>query len=279
MMSRWLITGTSSGLGRALAEHVLSCGHQVLATARRTETIEDLTAAYPETAASAALDVKNLGAIRRAVAEAEERFGGIDVLVNNAGYGYTAAVEEGEEKAVTRLFATNFHGPATLIRHALPGMRRQGSGTIINISSVGARITLPGGGYYSAAKAALEGLSGSLHKEVEPFGIRVMVVEPGSFRTDFRGRSAERPEATIDAYDQILGRIGGTSLAPQRGEPSKAAAAILSAAEHPDPPGLLLLGSDALTGFHAAAEEEAYDVARFEPLTLSTDAPCNGDEA
>ncbi|MYW96164.1 SDR family NAD(P)-dependent oxidoreductase [Amycolatopsis rubida] len=271
-MTTWLITGASSGLGRALAAHVLASGHEVVATARDTSAIDDLKAAYPETAMAVPLDVTDTSSVHAAVEAAEERFSGIDVLVNNAGYGYTAAVEEGEDEAVSRLFATNFFGPVALIKAALPGMRHRGHGLIVNISSVGARITIPGGGYYSAAKAALEGLSGSLRKEVEPLGLRVMVVEPGSFRTDFRGRSADRSGIRIDAYDEVLGRAGSSALGPQRGAPDKAAAAILRAAEAAEPPKLLLLGSDALDGFHAAAADAAHDVGRFEQLSRSTDA-------
>ena len=207
-MTTWLITGASSGLGRALAGHVLATGHQVVATARNTSALESLQSAYPDTAMVAPVDVTDASSIDAAVTAAEQRFHGIDVLVNNAGYGYTAAVEEGEDEAVAHLFATDFFGPVALIKAALPGMRHREKGLIVNISSVGARITIPGGGYYSAAKAALEGLSGSLRKEVEPLGLRVMVVEPGSFRTDFRGRSADRSHVRIGAYDQVLGRTG-----------------------------------------------------------------------
>lgn len=271
-MTTWLITGASSGLGRALAEHVLSAGHQVVATARNTSALDDLRGAYPEAALIVALDVTDLSSITAVVDRAEEHFGGIDVLVNNAGYGYTAAVEEGEDEAVARLFATNFFGPVALIKEVLPGMRGRGNGLVVNVSSVGARITIPGGGYYSAAKAALEGLSGSLRKEVEPLGLRVMVVEPGSFRTDFRGRSAAQSGVRIDAYDRVLGRAGDVKLGPQRGAPEKAAAAILRAAEDSEPPKLLILGSDALGGFHAAAADAVQDVDRFEWLSRSTDA-------
>ncbi|NVC25511.1 SDR family NAD(P)-dependent oxidoreductase [Kocuria salina] len=271
-MSTWFITGASSGLGRAIAEHVLATGHQVVATARNTSSIEDLRSAHPDTALTATLDVTDPASITAAVAAAQTRFGGIDVLVNNAGYGYTAAVEEGEDEDVARLFATNFFGPVDLIKAVLPGMRARGNGTIVNITSIGARITIPGGGYYSAAKAALEGLSGSLRKEVEPLGLHVLVVEPGSFRTAFRGRSADQSAVRIDAYDQVLGRTGDKQLSPQRGEPAKAAAAILEAVEHPEPPKLLLLGTDALGGYRTAAETEAHDVERFAHLTRSTDA-------
>lgn len=271
-MSIWLITGASSGLGRALAQHVLAAGHQVVATARDTAALDELHRAHPDASLLATLDVTEPASIAAATAAAEERFGAIDVLVNNAGYGYTAAVEEGEDDAVARLFATNFFGPVNLIKAVLPGMRERGIGTIVNVSSIGARIAIPGGGYYAAAKAALEGLSGALRKEVEPLGLRVMVVEPGSFRTDFRGRSADRSAYQIDAYDEVLGRTGGQALGPQRGDPEKAAAAIMHAVEHPEPPKLLVLGTDALAGFHAAASDESHDVERFEHLTRSTDA-------
>lgn len=270
-MTTWLITGASSGLGRALAEHALAKGHQVVATARRESSLDDLHAAYPDTLLVAPLDVTDLSAIAAAVESAEKRFGGIDVLVNNAGYGYTAAVEEGEEEAVAKLFATNLFGPVALIKAVLPGMRSRGRGTIINVSSVGARITIPGGGYYSAAKAALGALSGSLRKEVEPLGVHVMVVEPGSMRTDFRGRSAEQSDIHLDAYDEVLGRKGGSALSPQRGAPDRAAAAIVRAAEDVDPPKLLVLGSDALAGFRTATDDAERDVKRFEQLSRSTD--------
>lgn len=271
-MSTWFITGASSGLGRAIAENAVTAGHQVVATARNTSTLADLVAGHPEQVIVLPLDVTDPGSREAAVAEAERRLGGIDVLVNNAGYGYTAAVEEGEDDAVERLFATNFFGPAALVQAALPGMRRRGSGTIVNVSSVGARVPIPGGGWYSAAKAALEGLSGALRKEVEPFGLHVVIVEPGSFRTDFRGRSAERSTTTIDAYDAVLGRTGDAVLSPQRGEPDKAAAAIVHAVDGTDVPRLLVLGTDALEGYQRSAQADADDVAAFEHLTRSTDA-------
>jgi NAD(P)-dependent dehydrogenase (short-subunit alcohol dehydrogenase family) len=271
-MKTWLVTGASSGLGRALAARALDAGHQVVATARNTSALNDMRAAHPDTALTMPLDVTDRSSILDAVAAAQRRIGGIDVLVNNAGYGYTAAVEEGEDDAIARLFETNFFGPVALIKAALPGMRRRGRGLIVNVSSVGARITIPGGGYYSATKAALEALSGSLRKEVEPLGLNVMIVELGSFRTDFRGRSADRSDIRINAYDAILGRTGDQALGPQRGDPDKGAAAILEAAEHPQPPKLLVLGTDALGGFRAAAADAAHDVERFEHLTRSTDA-------
>ncbi|HEY0259471.1 MAG TPA: oxidoreductase [Lacisediminihabitans sp.] len=272
IMATWLITGTSSGLGRALAEQALAAGGQVVATARDPQTIRDLEDAHPDTAAAVRLDVTDRTSIAAAVDTAQARFGDIDVLVNNAGYGYTAAIEEGEDDAVAELFATNFTGPVALINAVLPGMRSRGSGLIVNVSSVGVKLTLPGGGYYSAAKAALEAASGALRKEVAALGIHVMVVEPGSMRTDFRGRSARRSEIRIGDYDEILGRTGEGRLGPQRGDPVKAARAILTATTEPVPPALLLLGSDALTDYRTLTQAEQADVDRHEPLTLSTDA-------
>jgi len=271
-MPTWMITGTSSGLGVALAGQALTVGHQVAATARDPRAIRDLEQAHPGTAAAIRLDVTDRESVAAAVEAAESRFGGIDVLVNNAGYGYTAAIEEGEDDAVAELFAANFTGPVALIKAVLPGMRARRAGLIINISSVGAKITLPGGGYYSAAKAALEGASGALRKELAPLGVHVMVVEPGSFRTEFRGRSARRSQIRISDYDEILGRTGSRRLGPQRGDPVKAARAILIAAAETAPPAVLLLGSDALAGYRAHARAEQDDIDRHEQLTLSTDA-------
>ena len=271
-MPTWMITGTSSGIGRALAEQALAAGNQVVAAARDPRAVQDLEETYPGTAAAIRLDVTDQASVGIAVAAAERRFGRIDVLVNNAGYGYTAAIEEGEDDAVADLFATNFAGPVALIKAVLPGMRSRRSGLIVNISSVGARITLPGGGYYSAAKAALEGVSGALRKELEPLGVHVMVVEPGSFRTEFRGRSARESKIRIHDYDGILGRSGKPRLGPQRGDPVKAAQAILIASAEVVPPALLLLGSDALSGYRARVQAEQDDIQHHEQLTLSTDA-------
>ena len=185
----WFITGCSTGLGRAFAEAVLAAGGSVVVTARDAARVQDIADTAPDRALALALDVTDPDAVTAAVAAAEERFGRVDVLVNNAGYGYRAAVEEGEPEAVRTLFDTHVHGPTGLIRAVLPGMRARGTGTIVNISSIGARISPEGSGYYAAVKAALEALSLSLRKEVAPLGIDVMVVEPGGFRTDFAGRS------------------------------------------------------------------------------------------
>jgi NAD(P)-dependent dehydrogenase (short-subunit alcohol dehydrogenase family) len=178
-MATWLITGCSTGLGRALAQAVLARGHNAVVTARDVTTVEDITAAHPDKALALPLDVTDRAQITSAVEEAKARFGGIDVLVNNAGYGYRAAVEEADDADIRQLFDTNVFGTVDMIKAVLPAMRAQRSGSIVNISSIGARIKPAGSGYYSATKAALEGLSGSLHKELQPLGISVTVVEPG----------------------------------------------------------------------------------------------------
>src|SRR5690349_12067758 len=205
-MSTWLITGSSSGLGRALAGAVLDAGHNAVVAARNADSVRDLTEAHPDTTLAVALDVTDSDQVAAAVRQGEERFGGIDVLVNNAGYGYRAAVEEGDEADVAALFATNVFGPVALIKAVLPGMRARRRGAIVNISSIGARICPPGSGYYAASKAALEGLSGSLREELDPLGISVTVVEPGAFRTDFAGRSLTQSAAPIADYAQTAGR-------------------------------------------------------------------------
>jgi NAD(P)-dependent dehydrogenase (short-subunit alcohol dehydrogenase family) len=207
------------------------------------------------------------------VQQAEERFGGVDVLVNNAGYGYRAAVEEGEEPEVATLFATNFFGPVAMIKAVLPGMRARRNGAIANISSIGARISPPGSGYYSATKAALEAMSASLRRELEPLGITVTVVEPGGFRTDFAGRSLQQSQDAIADYADTAGRRRkehDTAHGNQPGDPARAARAIITAVEAPDSPFLLLLGKDALAGFRAVVDAQDKELEAWQELSLST---------
>src|SRR5690242_3519175 len=273
-MSTWFITGSSSGLGRDLARAVLGAGYNAVVTARNAESLSDLTEAYPDTALPVALDVTDSGQVAAAVREGEERFGGIDVLVNNAGYGYRAAVEEGDETDVATLFATNLFGPVTLIKAVLPGMRARRSGAIVNISSIGARICPPGSGYYAASKAALEGLSGSLRKELAPLGIAVVAVEPGGFRTEFAGRSLQQSATVIDDYADTAGKRRkehDTAHGNQPGDPVRAAQAILTAVEADQPPGLLMLGTDALTAIRAVIDAQLAELSAWEKTSLSTD--------
>jgi len=272
-MPTWLITGCSTGLGRHLAQAVLARGYNAVVTARDTAKVQDLVDAYPDTALALALDVTEDTQVTNAVQRAEERFGGVDVLVNNAGYGYRAAVEEGEEPEVAKLFATNFFGPVAMIKAVLPGMRARRDGAIVNLSSIGARISPPGSGYYSAAKAALEAMSASLRKELEPLGITVTVVEPGGFRTDFAGRSLQQSRDAIADYADTAGRRRkehDTAHGTQPGDPAQAAQAIITAVEAPDSPFLLLLGKDALAGFRAVVDAQDKELEAWEELSLST---------
>src|SRR4051794_1475339 len=275
-MSTWFITGSSSGLGRDLARAVLDAGHNAVVTARNTDSVQDLTEAHPDTALAMALDVTDAAQVADAVRQGEERFGGVDVLVNNAGYGYRAAVEEGDQADVATLFATNVFGPVALIKAVLPGMRARRSGAIVNISSIGARICPPGSGYYAASKAALEGLSGSLRKELAPLGIRVVVVEPGGFRTDFAGRSLQQSATVIDDYAETAGKRrkeNNIAHGTQPGDPARAARAIVTAVEADEPPALLMLGTDALTAIRAVIDAQLAELGAWEGTSLSTDFP------
>jgi NAD(P)-dependent dehydrogenase (short-subunit alcohol dehydrogenase family) len=275
-MSTWLITGCSTGLGRHLAKAVLERGHNAIVTARDAATIRDLAETYPDTALALSLDVTAHAQITDAMKQAEERFGAVDVLVNNAGYGYRAAVEEGEEDAVAQLFATNFFGPIAMIKAVLPSMRGRRRGAIVNISSIGARICPPGSGYYSASKSALEAMSGSLRAEVGPLGITVTVVEPGGFRTDFAGRSLQQAREPITDYADTAGRRrkeNDTYHGTQPGDPARAAQAIIAAVEAKDPPFLLLLGKDACDAFQAVLDAQGKELANWSELSLGTSFP------
>ncbi len=273
-MPTWLITGCSTGLGRALAEAVIGAGHNVVVTARDVTKVEELAESAPDRALVVALDVTIPEQVGAAVRGAEERFGSVDVLVNNAGYGYRAAVEEGDDADVRTLFDTHFFGAVAMIKAVLPGMRSRHAGAIVNISSIGAQLTPVGSGYYSAAKAAIEGMSGSLRGELAPLGISVTVVEPGVFRTDFAGRSLTQSAAVIDDYAATAGqrrKEHDTMDGNQTGDPAKAAAAIIAAVEAAEPPAFLLLGPDALAAYRYIADVRANEIANWEQLTVSTD--------
>lgn len=273
-MSTWLITGCSTGLGRALAEAVIGAGHNAVVTARDAATVAGLAESAPDRVLAVALDVTRPAQVASAVQRARERFGHIDVLVNNAGYGYRAAVEEGDDADVRALFETHFFGTAAMIKAVLPDMRARRSGAIVNISSIGAQLTPVGSGYYSAAKAAIEGMSGALRSELVPLGISVTVVEPGAFRTDFAGRSLVQSATVIDDYAATAGQRGkenDTMHGNQPGNPAKAGNAIIAAVESPEPPGFLLLGPDALAAYRYTADARAAEIRKWETLTSSTD--------
>lgn len=273
-MTTWLITGCSTGLGRAFAQAVLDRGQNVVVTARDVSSVQDLADAHPETALAVALDVTDDAQVTAAVRAAEERFGGVDVLVNNAGYGYRAALEEGVDEDVRRLFETHVFGTVRTTKAVLPAMRERRSGTIVNLSSIGARVAPEGSGYYAAVKSAVESLTLALRKEVAPLGITAMVVEPGGFRTDFAGRSLTQSAEPIADYAETAGKrrkehdtVHGT----QPGDPAKAAAALIEAVESDEPPYMLLLGNDASDGFRAALHALLDEVDAWETLSRSTD--------
>ena len=273
-MTTWLITGCSTGLGRAFAEAVLARGDDAVVTARDAATVEDLAEKYPDSALALPLDVTDDAQVTAAVAAAEGRFGGVDVLVNNAGYGYRAAVEEADDGDIRRLFDTNFFGAVDMIKAVVPGMRANKSGSILNISSIGARITPAGSGYYAATKAALEGMSGSLRNELKPLGINVTAIEPGGFRTDFAGRSLTQSATAIGDYADTAGKRRkevDTAHGNQPGDPDKAAKAILAVVDSPNPPGLLVLGTDAFGAFGKVADAQRAELDQWQELSTSTD--------
>lgn len=273
-MKTWFITGCSTGLGRSLARAVLRKGDAAVVTARNPEALHEFEQEFPGKALVLPLDVTDTAAIQQAVQTAEEHFGGIDVLINNAGYGYRAAVEEGDPADTERLFRTNFWGPVELMKAVLPGMRAKHSGTIINISSIAALQTAPGSGYYAASKSALESLSDGLRAEVAPLGIRVIVVEPGAFRTDFAGRSLTQSGKEIADYKATAGarRIGkDTSHGTQPGDPDKGADLIIRAAAAEAPPFRLLLGSDAVRFAETVMKSRRAEYASWQCFSAKSD--------
>lgn len=271
-MATWLITGCSSGLGRALAAAAIEAGHNVIATARDCSRVADLAEGHDNVLALA-VDVTVSKQVSAAVAAAEEAFGGVDVLVNNAGYGYRAAIEEGDEPDIRTLFETHFFGSVAMIKAALPGMRARRSGAIVNISSIGATLTPVGSGYYAAAKAAIEGMSGALLGELAPLGISVTLIEPGAFATDFAGRSLTQSTTVIDDYAETAGkrRIGVIANTAAKGDPARAAQAIMRAVEADVPPAFVLLGSDALDTHRRILKDRLDATNAWEALSRSTD--------
>lgn len=248
MQKVWMVTGSSSGLGKSFVKAIAEQGDFVAAAARSKEALQELENLYPGQILPIKLDVTDKEQIKRAVETVINTKGRIDGLINNAGYGYRAAVEEGQEKDVDLLFQTNFFGPVSLIKEVLPYMRGMKSGSIVNISSIAAVNTFPGSGYYGASKCALEGMSSALQKETEPLGIKVMVVEPGAFRTNFSGPSLKQTELQISDYDATAGlrRIENDhSHGTQCGDPDKGAKLILEAIQSENPPFKFILGGDA----------------------------------
>ena len=254
----WFITGCSTGFGRELAKQALSNGYKVVVTARKPEQVADIVAAYPETALALALDVTVPQQIKDAVSATIDRFGRIDVLVNNAGIGYFGAIEESEEEEVRRMFEINFFGLAHMTNEVLPYMRKQRSGHILNVASIGGLRSFPAVGFYNATKYAVDGLSEALSKEVAPMGIKVTVICPSGFRTDWAGRSAKNTSVKIEDYATTAGKnmsdLRGYS-GNQPGDPVKAAQAMIQVTETEHPPLRLLLGAAALKGARIKIEE------------------------
>ncbi len=270
----WLVTGASSGFGRAITEAAVAAGDIVVAAARRTAPLDDLIAAHPDRVEALPLDVTDIAAVQAAVDGVAARHGRIDVLVNNAGRGMVGAVEETTDADLRDLMDLHFFGPAALTRAALPHMRRRGSGAIVQLTSMGGRFAFAGVGAYCATKFALEGLSEALAAEVAPHGIRVLIVEPGAFRTGFADAAALRSSPALDAYQDTVGPIrsglpGGSGKEP--GDPAKAAAAILTALEADEPPLRLLLGNDAADAITAHLDRARTELRSWEKLTRSTD--------
>ncbi len=249
-MRNWFITGgTPGGFGMAYADAALEAGDRVVLTARRPEELAEWVAGHGDRAHVVRLDVTAPGEVRRAVAEARERFGEIDVLVNNAGRGWYGSVEGTADDVVRGSFELNFFSVVTVLREVLPGMRARVSGWVVTMSSAAGMDAVPGFGYYSAAKFAVEGLSDALRQEVEPFGIKVLLVEPGAFRTHaYAGFSADPVRETVDAYAPLLDAVRTAFVEQdgrQPGDPARGVRAVLAAMERPDPPHRLVLGGPA----------------------------------
>jgi len=272
----WLITGCSSGFGRELATLVLERGWRAVVTARDPKSVADIAERHADRALVMPLDVTRRDQIDAVVAAANDRFGGIDMLVNNAGYGYLAAIEEGEDDAVRAMFETNVFGLIDMTKAVLPTMREQGDGLIINISSIGGLTSFGATGYYHGTKFAVEGISESLAIEVEPLGIDVMVVEPGPFRTLWAGASIKQSATVIAAYDSTAGerrRQTASRSGKQAGDPVRGAKAIVDAAMSDKPPRHLVLGKPALELARKKLESLRADFDTWEATTLSADFP------
>jgi NAD(P)-dependent dehydrogenase (short-subunit alcohol dehydrogenase family) len=271
-MKIWLITGASSGFGWAIAADAVAAGDTVIGTARRTSALDDLVAAYPDRVEAISLDMTDGKRIDEVAADVLARYGRVDVVVNSAGRTQVGAFEETTEDELRDLFELHVFGPARLTRALLPRMRERGSGSIVNISSFGGQLSFAGFSAYSATKAALEQLSEALADEVTPFGIKVLIVEPGAFRTAFGGGRMHRsPDSglytgTAGENRAYIDRSDGT----QPGDPRKAAAAIVSALDAPDAPLRLALGDDAVDAIRAKHERLRADLDAWEHVSRAT---------
>jgi NAD(P)-dependent dehydrogenase (short-subunit alcohol dehydrogenase family) len=275
-VARWLITGCSTGIGREIARAALEAGHSVVVTARRAETVADFAETFDDRAAIVALDVTDKVQIATAVQTANDTFGGIDVLVNNAGNGYLSAIEEGEDEQVRKLFDTNYFGVVDTIKTVLPQMRARQSGCIINISSMTGLVANPPNAYYSSTKFALEALTEALAQEVKPFGIRVTAIEPGAFRTDWAARSMWESATPISDYDDSVGarKTMIKEFANHLpGDPRKVADAVLMVSTLDEPPLRLLLGRDVLKAVRDKLAAFSASIDQWEAVTKDVNFP------
>ena len=272
----WFITGASTGFGRMLAEEVLKSGGKVIATARNLGKVADLEAKYPRAAKALTLDVTDAGQVDSAVTQAFAQFGQVDVLVNNAGYGVAGAIEEVSEAEFMPMFETNVFGLLQVTRAFLPHLRKQRSGHILNLSSIGGVVAGPGIGFYNATKFAVEGISEALAAEVAPLGIRVTIIEPGPFRTDFLGRSGVVAKTRLADYDSTAGNMRqyfAENDGKQKGDPLRAVQAMIQVVESPNPPLRLLLGASAVQRLRTKLDNWKEEIAAWEKVTVGADFP------
>jgi NAD(P)-dependent dehydrogenase (short-subunit alcohol dehydrogenase family) len=274
-MARWLITGCSTGFGREIAHAALQDGHSVVVTARRAEAVQDFVDEFGDRAVGVALDVTDAGQIAAAVAAADQAFGGIDVLVNNAGHGYLSAVEEGEDAEVRKLFDVNYFGSVDMIKAVLPSMRARGSGHIVNISSMTGLVANPPNAYYSSTKFALEAVTEALATEVRPLGIKVTAVEPGAFRTDWATRSMKESGQPIADYSDVAARKDLIKQFADHlpGDPRKVAEAVLMLTKLDEPPLRLLLGRDVLKAMRDKIAVMSASIEEWKAVTKDVNFP------
>lgn len=272
----WFITGASTGFGRLLVEEILRRGERVIATARDRSKVADLEHQSPTQARTFALDVTDPAAIEHVAQQAIAAFGGVDVLVNNAGYGVNGAIEEVAEDEFEPMFQTNVYGLIRTTRAFLPHFRERRSGHILNFSSIAGLVGSAGWGFYNTTKFAVEGFSEALAAELGPLGIHVTVIEPGPFRTDFLGRSGKLAARELPDYAATAGKAREylkTQSGKQQGDPQKAVEALFTVVDAPEPPVHLLLGKNALTRFRARLDQWQKDLSTWENVTVGADFP------
>ena len=274
-LETWLVTGTSSGFGLEIAKAVLAAGGRVVATARKSETLEALVTAAPDRVLALALDVMNPAQIAAALAAAQARFGAVDVLVNNAGYGLIGTVEQVSDADIRHMFEVNFFGVVAMTRALLPPMRQRKHGFIVNISSAAGMGGHPGSAFYCASKFAVEGFTESLRAEVAPLGIGAMAVEPGFFKTEF-GQNAQMLTDVLPDYQATAGmtaKMMALMKGREPGDPARAATAIIHAMNHAQPPGQLVLGAEAFRGITAKMTERLANIQLWREQAVAADFP------